>query len=513
MGPRKLLIAMNYHDLIHSPLIPREVAALAQKAGRSRVPVLILGERGTGKDLIARVIHYAGDSGASRFLLLDCRFTTGESFITQLDELVKELRYETSVSTLYLKEIGFLEQKSQLKLLEWVEDRFVQNGTQVSGGKNVRLIASTSENLQEKVALGKFLEDLYHGVNTFRITVPALRDRPDDVGPIARFVLDQYSKRMKIHPVEIPDSVMNLLRGYWWPGNLKELEHVMIRSAVLSNGGHLTERDIMFESRNGVSVSGPFTAEQGTRRSATADDEDQNSYSLSTLLIELVHRIKNPLVSIKTFTQLLKEKFDDPEFKNSFHQVVINDIEKIDSVLNGLLNYVKIINPLEKTGTVHAVLEEVLKKYQVSFHQKGIKIFKKYEKDLPETAVRDEQLRYIFDSLLQYMIPSILENGSIGLLTKSRSDFRQDRASIQILFVFTGKKRPAGQLEKTLGIPGAAHEDKAIELELRLVQELIQKIRGNIRFEVNEKKPRTLISVDLPVERRKILYYPPKEQN
>ena len=81
--------------------------------------------------------------------------------------------------------------------------------------------------------------------------------------------------------------------------------------------------------------------------------EDQNAYSLSLFFIELVHRIKNPLVSIKTFTQLLREKFDDAEFRDYFYRMVTEDIERIDSVLNGLINYIKINTPIEKTNTVH----------------------------------------------------------------------------------------------------------------------------------------------------------------
>jgi polar amino acid transport system substrate-binding protein len=275
------------------------------------------------------------------------------------------------------------------------------------------------------------------------------------------------------------------------------------------------EKDLIFESRNGGGSSAPFPGKEDAKRSAAkerTEGEGQNGHSLTALLIELIHRIKNPLVSIKTFTQLLREKFDDPEFKNYFHKVVTEDIEKIDSVLNGLLNYVKIMTPLEKTGTVHTVLEAVLQRYQNQFAEKRIKIFKKYEKDLPETTVPEEQLRYIFNSLLQYAIRSIPENGSIGFLTKSPGDFHEDRNSIEIMLVFTGIKRPAGQLEQALGIP-AAQEEKAIELELRLVQEIIQKNRGNIRFEVNEKKPRTLISMKFPIERRKTFYYPSTDQD
>ncbi len=226
-------------------------------------------------------------------------------------------------------------------------------------------------------------------------------------------------------------------------------------------------------------------------------------------MVELVHRIKNPLVSVKTFTQLLREKFSDPEFREQFYKIVTEDIEKIDGVLNGLLSYIKINTPFEKRDTVHSILEDVLKRHELELEDRKIKIFKKFEKDLPETIVHDEQLKYILNALIQYAIPSIPPNGSIGVLTKSLGLPAQtagNGAYVEILIVFTGCKKPADEFEKVLGIRGHQKEE-AMELELRLIREIVQKNQGMMKFEVNEKKPRTLISLKFPVERRKLIYY------
>jgi nitrogen-specific signal transduction histidine kinase len=244
---------------------------------------------------------------------------------------------------------------------------------------------------------------------------------------------------------------------------------------------------------------------------------EKNNHFSPLFFIELVHRIKNPLVSIKTFTQLLREKFSDEEFREYFYRIVTEDIDKIDALLNGLLNYIKINTPIEKANTVHFVLEDVLKKYEGQLEDKKIKVFKKFEKDLPETIIHEEQLRYILSSLLQYAIPSIPSNGSIGFLTKSFSIQKEpgeDRTLVQkngnyieILIVFTGYKKPVEQFETILGIP-AFQQEETIELELRLIKEIIQKNQGAMKFEFNEKRPRTLISLKLPIERRKVIYYP-----
>jgi nitrogen-specific signal transduction histidine kinase len=212
----------------------------------------------------------------------------------------------------------------------------------------------------------------------------------------------------------------------------------------------------------------------------------------------------------------LRERFYDPEFRDQFYRVVTEDIQKIDSVLNGLLNYIKINTPIEKTNTVHHVLEEVISKHDLQIKDKQIRIFKKYEQNLPETVVHEEQLRYIFDSLLQYVLSFVSPKGSIGFLTKSfghhkemnssKTQLREDGRYIEILIVFTGYKKQNEPLQEVLGIPTPKQEE-ATELELRLIKEVIHKNRGMMKFEANEKKPRTLISLKFPVERRKVIYY------
>jgi nitrogen-specific signal transduction histidine kinase len=513
---------MNYPELLHSPIIPSQILSLTQKASRNNVPVFIQGEHGTEKELIAKVIHYAGDSKYYHFYKIDCKTQTEDSFNDQFLRIFKENNFGTTPATVYLREIGELGQFSQSRLLELVEDGFFQNGAEKKTIKNLRFISSSSENLKDKIPQGKFSEDLYHRLTTLTIHIPPLRERREEIPEIAQYVLEEYAKKMKITKVGISNNVLKLLRNYWWPGNLRELEQVVIRSAVFSEGKNLTERDLLFETENENNSFLTFLKKADAK---SPEPKSQNSYNeqntnaLSLFLIELVHRIKNPLVSVKTFTQLLREKFNDAEFREHFYRIVTEDIEKIDAVLNGLLSYIKINTPLEKKDTVHVILEDVLKKHEMQLEDKKIKIFKKFERDLPETVVHDEQLRYIFNALLQYAIPSIPPHGSIGILTKSLDHpketsgdgkfHQQDGGYLEILVVFTGFKKPVEQFEAVLGIP-VFQKEEAVELELRLIKEIIQKNQGMMKFEVNEKKPRTIISLKFPVERRKLFYYQPE---
>lgn len=511
---------MNYQALLHSPLIPSSILPLVQKAAHTHVPVFIQGEQGTGKELIAKVIHYSGDWKYYRFYKVDCKILTDDKLIDQLNQLFKETNFGAIPVTLYLKEVGQLGQLDQFRLLDLVEDGIFEKDSEKRAIQNLRFITSSSENLKEKIIKGKFSEDLYHRLNTLSIHLPPLRDRTKEIERIAQYLLEEHSRTMKIHKVGISNNVLTLLKSYWWPGNLRELEQVILRSAVFSEGEYLMEKDLLFETENESNAFITFLKKAGVKPpefNLSTPSSEYNVNSLSLFLIELVHRIKNPLVSIKTFTQLLRNKFNEAEFREQFYRIVTDDIEKIDEILNGLLRYIKINTPLEKKDTVRFILEEVIKGYERELENKKIKIFKKFQKDLPETVVHDEQLKYIFNALLQYALPSIPPNGSIGILTQSfegahgvsedKKYFQGDGRYIEILIVFTGYKKPIETFQTVLGISNVQKEE-AVELELQLIKEVIRKNQGMMKFQVNEKKPRTMISLKFPIERRKVIYYP-----
>jgi hypothetical protein len=512
---------MNYQELLHSPIAPSQVAPLIEKASQCMVPVLIQGEPGTGKEIVAKMIHHAGAWKSYRFFKIDCKLLSGDDLRDQLDRLLMELRDGMSPGTFYLEEVEYLAPMNQLRLLEIMEDGIFQHGMEKRTVPYWRFIASSSVSIHEKVIQGKFSKDLFQRLNTLAISLLPLRERVEEIPAISQYILSEYSKKMKIKKVGISEHVQQLLKSYWWPGNLIELEQVIIRSALFSEGETLSEKDLYFETDPSINSFASFIKKAEARHPEPSQNDRPNEQpipSLSLFLIELVHRIKNPLVSIKTFTQLLREKFNDAEFRDYFYRIVGEDIEKIDSLLNTLLNYIKINTPLEKTNTVHNLLEELFKNYETLLGEKKIKLFKKYEKGLPETIVDNEPLRYILNSILQYALSGTPPHGSIGFLTKSidiskettdtRTSFQEGERVVEILIVFTGFKKPMDPFENILGVSPLPQEGEAFDLELRLTKDIIQKKGGVMKVEANEKNLRTLISVRFPIERRKVFSYP-----
>lgn len=245
---------------------------------------------------------------------------------------------------------------------------------------------------------------------------------------------------------------------------------------------------------------------------------DENTTFPSSFMIELIHSIKNTLASIKSITLLSMEKFDDEQFRKYSYKSVTEDIKKIDSVLNSLLNYITISTPIIKTNTIHLILEGVLEANERQLQDKKIKVVKKFEDSLPEICIHDQQMKFIFDSILQYGILSTPPNGTIGFLIKS-CDFQKGIASeksatenkggyVEIAIVFMGEKQTPVQSESVPGI-SASQREEAMSLILPLIKEIVEKNRGMMTIEADKKRTKTLITLRLPVEKRKLVYYEP----
>jgi len=252
-----------------------------------------------------------------------------------------------------------------------------------------------------------------------------------------------------------------------------------------------------------------------SKKERTADE--QNISSLLMLFAELSHGIKGSLEKMKSLVHLSREKFTDQEYGEFFYRTISNDIAKTDALLSCFTNYLKINSPIPKENTVHLILEEVSKKYEKILEEKKVTKFRKqYEENLPQASLHDEQLRFIINSILQYAIPSIPPQGSIGFMTRSleaqevqnvgKSPLQKDGKYIEILIGFTCYKNGGEQLGAILENPASPQIERD-DFILRLVEEIIKVNRGTMRIRVDSEKPVTLISLMLPIERRRRVQY------
>jgi len=259
---------------------------------------------------------------------------------------------------------------------------------------------------------------------------------------------------------------------------------------------------------------------EGSEGSAPKEENSPNGkvrLSLPIYFVELFNRVKASLSAMQAFAFLSRENFKDRELGEHFYKIVNEDIAKTISLINCFNDYINFSTPMVKRDTVNTLVEETIKKNEAQFEEKRIKIIKKqFEKDLPETILPDEQLRYILNSVIQYALLSTPPDGNIGFLTrfldtetvkgKEWGQLQKDGRYLEILVVSAGYEKSD---EEAGVIPGVAslHQEEAAELILKLAREIIEKNRGMMRYKVYEDKPMTFISLVLPVERRSVVHY------
>jgi two-component system response regulator HydG len=226
----------------------RQVYDLTLQVAGSEANILVLGESGTGKELIARTVHSNSNRRDRTFVSLNCAALTDSLLESQLFGHVrgaftgavmnqKGLLEEADGGTLFLDEIGDVSAAVQAKLLRVIQERdFIPLGSTKPKKVDVRFVAATNKDLQQEVAEGRFREDLYYRLNVISLTLPPLRERPEDVEPLAKHFLRKFSGRMKKELYDLEPEALELLKGYQWPGNVRELENVIERAVILARG-------------------------------------------------------------------------------------------------------------------------------------------------------------------------------------------------------------------------------------------------------------------------------------
>lgn len=234
---------------------------------------------------------------------------------------------------------------------------------------------------------------------------------------------------------------------------------------------------------------------------------------LPSLVIDLLNSFRMSLGKIVDQTKFYQKQFPNNGLEECFFRIR-SEIEKIDMVLNNFLEYDRIVTTIRKTNTVHNLIEKVLKKHQTELEKKEILVFRRFENNLPEVIVRDEELAYILDYVLQYILALMPFDGgsggicfstrSLGLLEKEGKGQtlpKEATRCVEILVIFTGQRSSIEKSNIVLGMQQDQTNKDLWNLILRLVKDMINKNRGVMKFGVGEEKEKSHISLIFPVEK------------
>ncbi|MFP4282908.1 MAG: sigma-54-dependent transcriptional regulator [Opitutales bacterium] len=246
----------RFEGIIGNSKALEDVIEKVRRVAPSRASVLVEGETGTGKELVAQAIHQNSDRARRPFVtvhaaalaptLLESELFGHErgAFTGASEKRVG--RFEAADGgTVFLDEIGEIDPSTQVKLLRFLESRtFERLGSVKTIKVDVRLVAATNRDLEAMVREGTFREDLFYRLNVVKLTMPPLRERTDDIPLLVNHYIDHYAEENGVEPLELEPGVMHLLQKYRWPGNIRELRNFAENAVVMKRGGKFTEYDL-----------------------------------------------------------------------------------------------------------------------------------------------------------------------------------------------------------------------------------------------------------------------------
>ncbi|MEH3040665.1 MAG: sigma-54 dependent transcriptional regulator [Sphingomonas paucimobilis] len=251
----KLSMSLAFDEIVGSAPQFRAALAIAAKAARARVPVLIEGESGVGKEVVADAIHAASPRARKPMVRVNCGAIPANlveselfghekgAFTGAFERKIGRFQ-EADGGTLFLDEIGEMPFETQVKLLRVLQSGEIHAvGARHPREVDVRVIAATNKTLTQEVEAGRFREDLYYRLNVVQVTIPPLSDRIGDIPALARHLMARIAQQPGLRPLGITDDAIALLGTYPWPGNVRQLQNALFRAAVLCDGDALTRAD------------------------------------------------------------------------------------------------------------------------------------------------------------------------------------------------------------------------------------------------------------------------------
>jgi DNA-binding NtrC family response regulator len=280
----------SFSNIIGKSPAMQELFSLIRRVARTKSTVIIYGKSGTGKELVAKALHYNSPRADKTFVAFNCAAIPETLLETELFGHAKgaftDARYakrglfvEADGGTLFLDEIGDMPVSIQGKLLRAIQEREIRPvGATTDIKIDVRLVAATHHDLQQLLKEGKIREDLYFRLNVVPINLPELKDRKEDIPPLVRHFIKKYAVENNQKPLNVSRETMRILMEYSWPGNVRELENVLERAAILTEGPMIQ----------------PENLPEGLRSAPYASDEEiPISFSLENLEKKHIQDILN----------------------------------------------------------------------------------------------------------------------------------------------------------------------------------------------------------------------------
>ncbi|MGE5302962.1 MAG: histidine kinase dimerization/phospho-acceptor domain-containing protein [Alphaproteobacteria bacterium] len=411
------------------PYLTRSAASLAHRFAASRLPLLISGEIGCGQDRVARALCAAQENVGPRLVLngadLDGDYLAQKGLKFSLDPKSRE-----SDITVVIENLDRMARAAQPLLLDFLEageERF----------ERWRVIATTNADLSEKLYRGELLEGLYRKVAMLTLKLPPLRERRDDIEILAAWFARDYAKSLGFGEVSFSSAAVEQLKNYLWFGNLAEMEMVIARTLTIRRTPRIDGADIIFdfmdqeaivdeaeiadqspvppEVKTELRLVSAHPATQGLSPTPLSDNGHAKSVELNAVIHELAHELKNPMVTIKTFAQLLGERYQDEHFRARFQDVVGHDIDRMDDLLETMVEFADFPRPRISLVSLEQKLRSALDEIGSECEKRDARFRWKGSGYSREIRVDEAQLKYVLKNVLLVILGQVKKGSEIEI--------------------------------------------------------------------------------------------------
>ncbi|HEY7317881.1 MAG TPA: sigma 54-interacting transcriptional regulator [Candidatus Binatia bacterium] len=474
------------------PYLSRAAASLARRFAATGLPILISGEGGCGQERVARGIHFLGNRFGSWVSLHAAEINNA-----YLDQKSLQLswcrRSDGAPVTLIIESIDRVSLSGQTELLNFLEEEETKFG-------KCRLITTARVDILEKVYRDELLDSLYYKLATLKLSLRPLRERREDVPAIASWFCQLYADHLGLGEVSLSADANERLRNYLWFGNLNEMEAVIARTLAVQRKSWIEAADLIFDSsvagesseialltelsrfeppgdggrESGQSVSEPHN---GLHAPATPDMSQTPRENLNVLIHELAHELKNPMVTIKTFAQLLTDRYQDENFRARFQDVVGGDIERMDDLLELMIEFADFTQPRWSKVPLQEKLRSALNEVTNECARRQAQIKWKGNGYSREISGDETQVKYVLKNVLL----AVLSQAKMGSEIEINVE-KQGCVAISYLREVARVASITHYFDKSSSSPS----ESVLPLRLLLAKQLIERNGGNIVFDYSD---------------------------
>jgi DNA-binding NtrC family response regulator len=480
------------------------------------IPVLIRGERGTGRGLLARYIHTFGGTAVGALVHVVCsRGSSADDLLAAIAAEGRRLSKTPAACTLWLENVDELPEATQHQVQGWVEYA-LPAGTLQAG--ELRWIGTAGD------AAAPLANGLRQALGAFSLRVPAVRERPHLVAPFVGDTAHSWCSARGGRPRRFGEDAIAVLEEYPWPGNLHELEGVVIQTLLTSSSDPVRADDLQHEGAAFAPISAselgalleeesPEAREPGPALELPDEpirieiDEDEapaqpatevgtagtTGVQLQHLVGAVAHEVRNPLTTIRAFAEMLPAQYRDQEFRERFAERVGQEVGRIEQVVQELADLSALAAPKIEPIDIASLLEELLEGRRETIHQRRLLVLKELDKGQPLAFADEEQLRFAFEALLDRCLEIVPERGDVYFASKHHEAGLRGMPSVRVLVRFHG---PEGAGEGGgPPVPGVSSAENA--LAFAVAEAVVRAQGGTLAIQVGEADE-TVLVLDLP---------------